>query len=400
MFLSETYAMDGPTKVLHLPNRIAQSGGSALYGGSTSTVEGNRQAQVVVLIPAHNEEASIGSTVQALLEQERKPDRIVVVADNCTDGTISIASALHSDVLVVTKPVNNRDKKCGGLNAAWRRYAMDADIVICLDADTVLPPNAVGDWVREFADDPKLAGSSSKFTMRGTAFLVRLQRAEFAKWTDSSLRRGWTSVLAGTACAIRNSVLHEVTRTHRRHGPWLHASQVEDFELTYRIRELGYYCRVSPTVRAYTDAMTTVRALWGQRMKWQVGTVEDLLRFGLNKQTLLDWRQQAAGLLAASVRFGWIFFTVLYAALGILHFAPVWFFVPLLFIANDVKQALRIPHRDRWDVLLAALLLPQEAFAWMRACWFVAAWAEVIWGRFTGRRKDRWSMQYAAEAAA
>jgi cellulose synthase/poly-beta-1,6-N-acetylglucosamine synthase-like glycosyltransferase len=394
------HASDPDAPVLHPPNRFAQTGTGTLYGGSTSTVEGRRPARVVVLIPAHNEEGSIAATVQALLRQERVPDRIVVVADNCTDDTVAIASSMRHEALVVTATKNNRDKKCGGLNAAWRRYAMDADIVVCLDADTVLPPHAIGDWIAEFAADPSLAGSSSKFTMRGTAFLVRLQRAEFAKWTDSSLRRGWTSVLAGTACAIRNSVLHEVVRTHRRHGPWLHASQVEDFELTYRIRELGYYCRVSPTVRAYTDAMPTIRALWGQRMKWQVGTVEDLLRFGVNRRTLLDWRQQGAGLLAAAVRFGWIFCTVLYAALGILHFAPFWFFVPLLFIANDVKQAMRIPDRDRWDLVLAALLLPQEAFAWMRACWFVAAWLEVIRARITGNRKDRWTMQYAAEAAA
>lgn len=388
-----------PTRLLNVPSRISAAGQSTLYGASTSIFEGRRQAQVVALIPAHNEEASIGSTVQALLEQDRVPDQIIVIADNCSDRTAEIAGAFRNPALVVTQTVNNRDKKCGGLNAAWRRYASEADIVICLDADTILPPNAIADWVKEFADDPNLAGSSSKFTMRGTDLLVRLQRAEFAKWTDSSLRRGWTSVLAGTACAIRNSVLHEVVRTHRRFGPWLHASQVEDFELTYRIRELGYYCRVSPTVRAYTDAMRTVRSLWGQRMKWQVGTVEDLLRFGLNRRTWIDWRQQAAGLLAAAVRFGWILFTALYAALGILHFAPIWFLVPLLFIANDVKQALRIPHRDRWDVLLAATLIPQEAFAWMRAGWFIAAWVEVARSRITGHRKDRWSMQYTAEAA-
>jgi len=365
-----------------------------------SNFAGHRQACVVALIPAHNEERSIGATVEALLAQTRVPDRIIVIADNCSDSTAAVASSYQHPSLTVTRTVNNRDKKCGGLNAAWRQYALDSDIVICLDADTILPGNAVEDWVREFAEDPGLAGSSSKFTMRGTEFLVRLQRAEFAKWTDSSLRRGWTSVLAGTACAMRNSVLHEVVRTHRRYGPWLHASQVEDFELTYRIRELGYYCRVSPTVRAYTDAMRTVRALWGQRMKWQVGTVEDLIRFGLNRRTWIDWRQQAAGLLAAAVRFGWLFCTVLYAALGILHFAPIWFLVPLLFIANDVKQALRIPDRDRWDVLLAAVLLPQEAFAWMRAGWFIAAWFEVLKSRFTGKRKDRWTLQYAAEGAA
>jgi hypothetical protein len=36
----------------------------------------------------------------------------------------------------------------------------------------------------------------------------------------------------------------------------------------------------------------------------------------------------------------------------------------------------------------------------MRACWFVTAWLEVIRTRVTGIRKDRWTMQYAAEATA
>ena len=387
------------TQVLQRPDQVPGSAPGGLSRSSASAFDERPPACVVALIPAHNEESSIGATVAALLAQTRVPDRIIVIADNCTDRTAAIAASFHHPSLLVTQTVNNRDKKCGGLNAAWRQFATDSDIVICLDADTILPDNAIEDWVREFTDNPELAGSSSKFTMRGTELLVRLQRAEFAKWTDSSLRRGWTSVLAGTACAIRNSVLHEVVRTHRRYGPWLHASQVEDFELTYRIRELGYFCQVSPTVRAYTDAMRSVRSLWGQRMKWQVGTVEDLLRFGLNRKTWIDWRQQAAGLLAASVRFGWIFFTVLYAALGILHFAPIWFVVPVLFIANDVKQALRIPDRDRWDVILAALLVPQEAFAWMRAGWFVAAWYEVAKTKMTGKRKDRWTLQYVAEGS-
>jgi biofilm PGA synthesis N-glycosyltransferase PgaC len=58
---------------------------------------------------------------------------------------------------------------------------------------------------------------------------------------------------------------------------------------------------------------------------------------------------------------------------------------------------MRIPHRDKWDLVLAGLLIPQEIFAWMRAGWFLAAWFEVVKGRITGKRKDRWSMQYAAE---
>ena len=46
---------------------------------------------MVVLIPAHNEQASIGNMLNALLAQTRVPDRIVVIADRCTDETEQIA---------------------------------------------------------------------------------------------------------------------------------------------------------------------------------------------------------------------------------------------------------------------------------------------------------------------
>jgi cellulose synthase/poly-beta-1,6-N-acetylglucosamine synthase-like glycosyltransferase len=184
----------------------------------------------------------------------------------------------------------------------------------------------------------------------------------------------------------------------RTDGPWSYSSQVEDFELTYRIRELGYRCHVSPTVRAYTDAMDNVRALWGQRMKWQVGTVEDLLAFGFNRLTFLDWRQQLAGMVSAAVRFTWVILMVWGALFGLLDFNPIWLLLPLLFVGVDVKRAFRVPHRDKWDVILAALLVPQEIFAWMRAAWFCTSWLEVIVGKITGRRRDRWTLQYAAES--
>lgn len=350
--------------------------------------------KIVALIPAHNEEKTIGDVIAALLAQTRVPDQIVVIPNGCTDRTADVARQYPVTVCELPKLPH---KKSEALNIAWHQFCATADLVVCLDADTILPENAVHDWAAEFAADPQLAGSSSKFTMLGDQLLVRLQKAEFAKWTDSSLDRGWTSVLAGTGCCIRNSVLHAVAARDGRPGPWSYDSMVEDFELTYQIRALGYRCHVSPTVRAYTDAMRSVKTLWAQRMKWQVGTVEDLLRFRLSRLTWLDWRQQVAGVFSAAVRVGWVLTTVLTAIFGTLTMHWLWLLCPLIFIANDVKQSFRVPHRDARDVLIAALLLPQELFAWMRAGWFLRAWAEVLIGKVTKKRRNHWDLQYAAE---
>ena len=335
----------------------------------------------------------------------------MVAADNCTDGTVELARSVPGVTVFETE--RNTAKKPGALNQAWRRYAADADLVVCMDADTTLGPLALADWEQEFDEDRTLGGCSAKFTMlaadgmtRFERLLVRLQRAEFSKWTDLALKRGRkTSVLAGTACCMRNEALREIVRWRLNEasgqapaGPWIESSLVEDFELTYRLRQCGWTTKVSATVRAYTDAMTDMRSLRAQRMKWQTGTVEDLLAFGVNRLTLFDWWQQLQGVIAIAVRLTWV--ALLVRALMVHHFVlhPIWLLPPVLFIVNDVKQAFRIPYRERADILVAALLVPQEGLAWMRAAWFAASWTQVLTLRvFPHRRRDLWGAQAKAE---
>jgi cellulose synthase/poly-beta-1,6-N-acetylglucosamine synthase-like glycosyltransferase len=352
--------------------------------------------RVVVLVPAYNEAGSIGATLDGLMGQERPADRIVVVPNGCTDATAWEARKYPVTVMELPRLEH---RKSEALNRAWAQYACDADVVVCLDADTVLPPNALAAWEREFAEEAGslLGGSSSKFTMQDPGVLSRLQKAEFATWTDTALRRGRTSVLAGTGCAINNAVLRQIAARDDREGPWVYTSQVEDFELTYRIRELGYICQVSPDVRAYTDSMKSIKALWGQRMKWQVGTVEDLLDLGVNRLTLRDWAQQAMGLLGVFLKFLWVAVIVLAAALNVFHVIWYWWLVPVLFVALDVKRAMRIPHWDWKDILMAASFFPQELFMWLRSGWFLASWCAVLTTKITRRRIDRWEAQYTAE---
>jgi biofilm PGA synthesis N-glycosyltransferase PgaC len=367
-------------------------------GRETQPVE---HVRVVALVAAHNEEASIAATVTALLAQERRLDRIVVMADNCSDGTARVARAAGAEVVELSE---NQHRKSGALNAGFALLENEADLLVTVDADTVLPQDAVGGWVDEFRRHARLAGCSAKFTMRlpergrWARFLTRLQRAEFAKWTDSALHRRdrSTTVLAGTACCLRVAALGEVLVDTARPGPWTYESLVEDFELTYRLRQLGWETKVSASVRAYTDAMHTVKSLWAQRMKWQSGTVSDLRSFGFNRLTRRDWAQQGLGIVAAFNRVAYFALLIAGFALDALHFQWWWLLPTIIFMANDTKQALRIPDRDKADVALAGTLIGQELFAWLRAGWFFAAWAEVLFGQ----RKDRWGIQYASEKGA
>lgn len=396
----------------------------------------NLGRHIVALIPAYNEERSIGETLDAMFAQDRVPDQIVVIPNGCTDRTAAVARRYPVTVLELP-PLEH--KKAEALSIGWTRYAQDADLVISLDADTALPTHAVADWEKEFIHDAQrqksmsrivpverkvtrwsgdvatverigriedrpLGGSSGKFTFRGKGFLARMQRAEFSSCVNQALRRGYTSVLAGAGCALSGEGLRRVAARDDRTAPWCYDSLVEDYELTYRLRELGYLTQISPTVRAYTDPMKTNRALYGQRMKWSTGMLRDLLRFGVNSLTITEWRQTVLSMASYLIRILWLLVMVALALIGQLQVSWIWWVViPALFVAVQVRSALRIPHRDRTDLVYAFLIIPMEIYTWIQMRWFFAAWGAVV---FVGPirkvirlvEQDRWAMQAKAEA--
>ena len=106
------------------------------------------QLRVVVLVPAYNEAGSIGATLDGLMVQSRPADRIVVIPNGCSDATAWEARKYPVTVMELPRLEH---RKSEALNRAWNEYAYDADVVVCLDADTVLPPNALAAWAQEFA---------------------------------------------------------------------------------------------------------------------------------------------------------------------------------------------------------------------------------------------------------
>src|SRR5205085_9049011 len=116
-------------KVKVLAPKIVMADTRGVFGGPVT---------VTVLIPAHNEAASIAATLDSLRAQEPAPNHVIVVADNCIDATASIARAHGAEVFIT---VGNHDKKAGALNQALRGLLDgmgDNDVVMCMDADTVL----------------------------------------------------------------------------------------------------------------------------------------------------------------------------------------------------------------------------------------------------------------------
>lgn len=352
--------------------------------------------RIVALIPAYNEEEGIGGTIDSFLAQTRPLDEIIVIADNCTDRTVEVASGYPAPVRVV-ETEGNEYRKSGGLNFGWHKYCKDAEIIVSADGDTELVPTAVADWEAEFLANPKLGGSSSQPIMTGSDYLSRLQRYEFEKATTLTLSRGRCRVVAGTGCAYRNEALREVARLPERPGPWAYDSVVEDYELTYRMRALGWDAVMSPTVICYTGAMKTLKSLWAQRIKWEGGTNRDLLRFGV---TRLNWREwMSRGFLLLNISF-WVVWLALNGTEFIVGHGQVnwWWQLMSAFLVFTEYISVRQMRGHRWardwkDTALAVCLVHMVTYNVLAIAWGSVSWWKVL----TGQLGDPWASQYRAE---
>ncbi len=102
---------------------------------------------ISVVIPAYNEEKYLGKTLQSLVLQETKYSFEVVVVDNAsTDRTADVAESFSSQLNHLR--VIRESKKGRGQARATGMDASRGRIILCTDADAVLPPN----WVEKMVD--------------------------------------------------------------------------------------------------------------------------------------------------------------------------------------------------------------------------------------------------------
>ncbi|WP_121667873.1 glycosyltransferase [Mesonia aquimarina] len=115
-----------------------------------------------IIIPAHNEEASIQQTLQSLIEQTYLPEKILVVNDNSTDKTAEKVTEFSKKNSIV-KLFNNNSTPThlpggkvvqaflNGLEQLDNQY----DVVCKFDADLIFPSNYLEKVASHFSADKK-----------------------------------------------------------------------------------------------------------------------------------------------------------------------------------------------------------------------------------------------------
>lgn len=120
---------------------------------------------ITVIVPAHNEEEGLPATLESLARQTVRPDRILVVDDASTDRTGEVAAA-HG--VTVLRPPHNLGSKAKAQNFALPQCT--TDLVLAVDADTVLAPDYIETVVPVF-EDPGVAVAAGTVRTRHTRTL-------------------------------------------------------------------------------------------------------------------------------------------------------------------------------------------------------------------------------------
>jgi biofilm PGA synthesis N-glycosyltransferase PgaC len=374
-----------------------------------------RPARILAIIPAHNEgdrhwanphraaplgTTSIERTLSSIERQTRRPDRTVVIVNNSTDDTALRAKRYKWATVIVLD--HNQDKKVGALNHAWQEWSAGYDFIAGIDADTEVDPECLAQLEAEMVRRPQAAGIMARYTMHQAeahgivaGILVRAQRIDFSSWVDESLaHKRDTYVLGGQATLFRRDALAKVRDDHHRVGPWDPTADVEDMELTWRVKEDNRIALTSADARAYVGAMHDMKSLWAQRLKWARGMASLLKATGFTKTTAYPWKQQAGLALNALIRVALAF--LMPASLIAHQFVWSWVWlapVALAWILN-VRSSLRMPDRTGKDVLYAALLIPAELYLWFSIAVTATAWTQVL----IGSKSDAWAKQSSAES--
>jgi cellulose synthase/poly-beta-1,6-N-acetylglucosamine synthase-like glycosyltransferase len=252
---------------------------------------------VAVLIAARNERDALPLALDALLGGTDRPEQLVVIDDGSSDDSAAVlaaryglcaatasapvASATIPGLSLLTRPGGG---KARALNAALPH--VHADVVVTLDADTIVEPGALAAVRRAFAARPALVAACGVLrpVCAGGPWrrLFELyQRFEYLRsflWRVVWAHDHTLVLVSGAFACFRREALVGA-------GGFDPTSKVEDYELLFRLHRRALESggappevRVLDEARATTDAPARPGVFLRQRTRWFAGFLETMFR--------------------------------------------------------------------------------------------------------------------------
>ncbi|MCQ8181692.1 poly-beta-1,6-N-acetyl-D-glucosamine synthase [Methylomonas sp. SURF-1] len=301
---------------------------------------------VSILIPCYNEGENVRETIEYLLHQQYPNYEIIAVNDGSKDNTLEILHELadrHAQIRVVNL-ASNQGKAVGLRTAA---LLANSEILIGIDGDALLAPNATAWIVKHFLEDPHVGAVTGNPRIRNRSTLLgKIQVGEFSAIVGMIKRAqrsyGHVFTISGVIAGFRKTALHDV-------GYWSPDMVTEDIDISWKMQLAGWAIRFEPNALCWVLMPETLKGLWKQRSRWAQGGVEVLLRYF---RPLLRWRSRGMWplYLECCISLSWAFLVVAMLAL-----------VPLDWFSSEPQEALEDLSPHWTSMLLCVTCLIQFA---------------------------------------
>lgn len=233
------------------------------------------RVSAVVVVPAHDEEQVLRARLEGLREAAAGTAQILVVADNCSDGTAQIAREVGVDVIERNEP--QRRGKGFALDFAKRHLSSNPpEVVVIIDADCATDGESLSRLIQAAATEHRPCQA------------VNLQIPVF----DASLRVQLSTFAFFIKNVIRQRALQRLAKRVHLLGtgmafPWPIYSEadlatgnvVEDLRLGQQLAERGQGAILVEGAMVSSDSETNENTI-SQRRRWEGGFLENALRSG------------------------------------------------------------------------------------------------------------------------
>ena len=252
---------------------------------------GTIQARFLVLIPAHNEEVGIISTLESLINLNYASERyrVLVIADRCTDGT---ASAARSRNTLCLERFDGQPGK--GAALAWgiqeaRRAQIAFDAVVIVDADTLADRDLLAAFNVEFQAGCQVQQGYNYISNPWSSPFTRIMAVtgvlRNGRYYAGKMALGLQGMLTGTGMCLGAGTLE-------RRG-WSAFSVGEDWEFSVELLLGGEEIFFNPLAKTFAKESQNFKQASHQRLRWASGRyavmgdkVWELIRQGIRRPSV------------------------------------------------------------------------------------------------------------------
>jgi glycosyltransferase involved in cell wall biosynthesis len=196
---------------------------------------------ISVIIPAHNEEHYLGPTLEALRSQTYPWIEVIVVANACADRTLEVARHRCDRLLNLEERSLGRARNLGGRKAR-------GDLLVFLDADTILQKNALEIIAREFNPTYSMgtlrgAPDTKLFSHRFVYWLKNMLHSTKIHYGSSGIIICWRDYFKAVGGFDDNLEIRENSHLMKRlraHGKYKYLSRATAITSMRRYQKLGF----------------------------------------------------------------------------------------------------------------------------------------------------------------